>query len=267
MQTNLSIFLSITFLMTFGATPSVAQTADYDKFSVGLGVFFTDRETNTRFDSEDGIAGTDVDLEGDLGLDKSDSVFRIDASYRFAPKHQINFSAFDLSRSASSQLQKEISWQGSVFLVGTVVEADFDLTIYKIDYTWRFVQRDQGYFGVTGGLYIADFSTRLSAPETNQLELSNATAPLPVIGLRGKYDFSKKWSFRADGEIFFLEYGDWGGSLYDVYAGIEYGLFEHMGIGIGVNAVKANIEVTKPDLSGNLDFQYEGALVFFTFDF
>jgi len=230
-------------------------------------VFITDRETNTRFDSTDGTPGTDVDLEADLGLEKSDSVFRIDASYRFAPKHQITFSVFDLSRTASREIQKEIRWQDSVFLINTIVDTDFDLAIYKIDYTWRFMQRDQGYLGVTGGLYIADFSIRLSAPTTNQQEVSDATAPLPVIGLRGAYNFSEKWLFRADGEIFFFEYGDWDGSLYDVYAGVEYKLFEHMGIGIGVNAVKMDLGVTKPDLAGKLVFQYEGALVFFRFDF
>ena len=90
--------------MIFGPSTAHAQTEDYDKFSIGLGVFFIDRETDTRFDSSSGSPGSNVDLEQELGLSKSDSVFRIDGYYRFAPKHQINFSAFDLSRSASRQI-------------------------------------------------------------------------------------------------------------------------------------------------------------------
>ncbi len=249
--------------MIFEPSTVHAQTEDYDKFSIGLGVFFTDRETDTSFNSSSGSPGSDVDLEQELGLSKSDSVFRIDGYYRFAPKHQINFSAFDLSRSASRQIQTQINWKNTVFPIDTVLNSDFDLAIYKIDYTWRFLQRDNGYLGLTGGLYVADFAINVFDPLTSRLELSEATAPLPVIGLRGKYDFSGKWSFRADGEFFFFEYGDWDGSLYDIYAGLEYGLFKHMGIGIGVNSVKMNLGVTKPDLTGDLDWEYSGALVFF----
>jgi len=253
--------------MFFGLSTAHAQTEDYDKFSIGLGVFFTDRETDTRFDSSLGAPGSNVDLEEELGLSKSDSVFRIDGYYRFAPKHQINFSAFDLSRSASRQIQGQINWKNTIFLVDTVVNSDFDLTIYKIDYTWRFMQRDNGYLGLTAGLYVADFGINVFAPLTSQLGLSDATAPLPVIGLRSRYEFSEKWSFRADGEFFFFEYGDWDGSLYDIYAGVEYSLFKNMGIGIGVNAVKMDLGVTKPNLTGNLDWEYSGALVFLRFNF
>jgi hypothetical protein len=83
--------------MTIGAPAAIAQTEDDDKFRLSAGVFFTDRETDTRFDSVFGTPGTNVDMENVLGLDKSDSVFRIDGQYRFANKHQINFGLFDLS--------------------------------------------------------------------------------------------------------------------------------------------------------------------------
>ena len=206
-------------------------------------------------------------MEEELGLDKTDSVFRLDGYYRFAEKHQINFSAFDLSREATTQIQKDISWNNTVFPIDTVLTSDFDVTIYKVDYTWRFMQRDKGYLGLTGGLYIADFDFDLFTTNVDLFDRSGATAPLPVIGLRGEYNFSEKWSFQADGEIFFFEYEDWDGSLYDVYAGLEYQWFEHMGIGVGVNAVKMDLGVTKTNLSGDLDWEYKGALVFVKFNF
>ncbi len=228
----------------FGLPTAIAQTEDYNKFSLSLGWFFTDRETDTRFDTSIGSPGTDVDLEDELGLDKTDSVFRLDGYYRFAPKHQINFSVFDLSRVATTQIQKDISWDDTVFPIDTVLTTDFDLAIYKVDYTWRFKQRDNWYLGLTVGLYIADFNIDLFTTNADLFERGGATAPLPVIGLRGAYEFSERWTFRADGEFFFLEYQDFDGSLYDVYAGLEYSVSEHMGIGVGVNAVKLNLGLT-----------------------
>jgi hypothetical protein len=253
--------------MVFAAPAAVAQTEDYDKFSLSLGVFFTDRETDTRVDTTFGSPGSNVDLEEELGLDKSDSVFRFDGLYRFAPKHQLDFSAFDLSRSASTVIQETFTWDDTEFEIDSSLNSEFDLKIYKAAYTWRFLQRPQGYLGVTGGLYIADMQMILSAPLTNLREASSTTAPLPVFGLRGEYNFSERWSFRASGEIFVYESGDFDGSLYDVYAGFDYRLFENMALGIGVNTVRMDLGVTKAKLRGELDWQYEGGLLYFKFNF
>jgi hypothetical protein len=85
-----------------------AQSADFDRFSVSLGLFVTDRDSKTRLDGEIPGSGTEIDLENDLGLDKSDSVFRLDSYYRFNEKHRLDFSIFDLSRTASKQIERDI---------------------------------------------------------------------------------------------------------------------------------------------------------------
>ena len=266
MKAKVPICLSLTLWVAYSASAALAQSDDYDKFSLSLGVFFTDRESDTRIDSSMGSPGTDFDAEEVLGLDKTTSVFRIDGYFRFAPKHQINISAFDLSRSATAQLLQDIDWGETMFVAGTEMDSNFDLRIYKIDYTWRFMQKDQGYFGATGGLYIADIGIGITGSFLGQQEIGDVTAPLPVIGLRGEYNFSERWSFRADAEIFFFEYGDFDGSLYDVYAGVDYNVFEHMDIGIGLNSVRMDLGVTKRFFTGNFDWEYTGALLFVKFD-
>ena len=262
-----SLLMSVVVLMCLEMPTAMAQS-DVDKiFSLSIGVFLTDRSIKTGVDGIAGMVGTEVDLEGDLGLNRSDSVFRIDGYYRFNQKHRLDFSVFDLSRTASKVIQKNIEWNDTLFPIDTTVDSDFDLTIYKIAYTWSFMRRDKGYLGLTAGLYIADFGTRLEAEAIGELESSGFTAPLPVIGLRGQYDFSEKLSFRASGEIFAIEYEDYSGSLYDIYAGLDYQFFKHVAIGIGVNSVKLNIGISKDKFNGDIDWRYDGGLVFFKFDF
>ncbi len=246
---------------------AMAQVDDDTKFSFSVGVFLTDRNSETSVDGSLGMSGTTVDLERGLGLNSSDSVFRIDGYYRFNQKHRLDFSAFDLSRSASMAIQSDIDWNGTVFPVGTVVDSGFDLEIYKLAYTWSFIQREKGYLGMTAGLYVADIGLSLVGEAIGERESRGITAPLPVIGLRGQYDFNEKLSFRASGEVFALEYGDFDGSLYDFYAGLDYQFFKHMAIGIGVNSVSFDIGITRENFIGNLDWQYDGGLVFFKFDF
>ena len=262
-----SLFMPLVALMFLDIPTAMAQADDDTKFSISIGVFLTDRNSKTRVDGTAGMDGTEVDLEGDLGLNRSDSVFRIDGYYRFNKKHRLDFSVFDLSRTASTVIQKDIEWNDTLFPIDTTVNSNFDLAIYKLAYTWSFMRRDKGYLGLTAGLYIADFGTRLEVEEIGALESAGLTAPLPVIGLRGQYEFTNKLSFRASGEIFALEYEDYSGSLYDVYAGLDYQFFEHVAIGIGINAVKLNIGISKDRFNGDIDWRYDGGMLFLKFDF
>lgn len=249
------------------SAPAMAQSQEIDRFSVSLGIFLTERESKTRIDGEVPDSGTPVDLENDLGFDKSDIVFRVDGVFRFNDKHRLDFSAFDLSRSASKQIQKDIEWNGEIFPIDTTVDATLDLNIYKVAYTWSFLRRDNGYIGATAGLYVADIGTSLAAESIGRASSSGVTAPLPVLGLRGQYDFAEKWSLRGSAEVFAIEYGDYSGSLYDIYAGVDYQLFEHMAVGLGVNSVNLDVGVSKGNFDGNLDWTYSGGLLFFKFDF
>jgi len=261
------VAIFFTLLSMSISPPVLAQSTDFDRFSLSLGVFLTNRDSQTRIDGQIPDSGTPIDLENDLGFDKSDAVFRVDGVFRFNEKHRLDFSAFDLSRSASKQIQIDIDWNGELYPIDTTVNAGVDLSIYKLAYTWSFLQRDKGYLGLTAGVYVADVGTSLAAESIGRSSSSGVTAPLPVIGLRGQYDLAEKWSLRGSAEIFAIEYGDYSGSLYDVYAGLDYQLLEHMAIGLGLNSVKINVGITKNNFGGDLDWRYDGGLLFFKFDF
>ncbi len=254
-------------LLFSGAPAGAAQSADFDRFSVSVGVFFADRDTRTSVDGDIPGSGTDVDLENDLGFNKSDSVFRFDGYFRFNEKHRLDFSAFDLSRTGSKQITEEFVWKDTLYPVDVLVNASLDLSIYRLAYTWSFLRRDNGYLGASAGVYVADIGTSIAAESIGRSSSGGVTAPLPVFGLRGQYDFSEKWSFRGSAEIFAIEYGDYSGTLYDVYAGLDYQLFEHAAIGVGINSVDIGVDITKPNFNGDLNWRYSGGLLFFKFDF
>ena len=243
----------------------VAQDLEGDRFSLSLGVFVTDRDTDTQLDGT--TTGSDINFEKDLGLDTSDTVFRVDGYYRFNERHRLDFSVFDLSRSASATIDRDIQWGDSLYTVNTVVDTDVDLKIYKAAYTYAFMRRDKGYLGFTAGLYIADTRSSIAEQNLGQAEIGDVTAPLPVIGLRGEYAISERWSFRASGEFFALEYEDIDGSLVDLYAGVDYQILDNMALGLGVNSVSFDVDATKTSFAGALDWQYVGGLVFLKFNF
>ena len=256
----------IVALLSLLVAPMAAAQDDH-KFSLSLGVFLTDRNSDTQIGIEGQSVGTPVDLEVDLGMDTSDSVFRIDGYFKFNERHRIDFSAFDLSRFATKDIDKEIDWNGTIYPIDTTVTGDFDLNIYKLAYTWSFMRRERGYLGVTGGLYIADVSARLSAQGIAERDGGSATAPLPVLGLRGQYRLSDKWTFRASGEFFGMKYDEFDGSMIDLYAGIEYQVSDRTSLGFGMNSVTIDLGIEASDLNGEVDWHYDGGLIFLKFDF
>lgn len=241
---------------------AMAETAGMEKASLSLSVFLTHRDSSTRLDGSTVDPGTDVDLENDLGLDRSDSVFRVDAFYNFNEAHRIDVSWFDLSRTSSKEVERDIEWNGTLFPIDTAINSEFDLDIYKLAYTWSFLRKDGNFLGATAGLYIADTGTTLSADSIGAREVTSATAPLPVIGLRGQYFFAQKWSVRASGEFFFFEQNDWEGDLVDLYLGVDYELSRRMAVGLGFNSVTFDLGVSRENFTGQLDWGYSGALVF-----
>ena len=147
------------------------------------------------------------------------------------------------------------------------MKTDNDLSIYKAAYTYSFLNRENGYLGATLGFYVADFKMSIAEENLGQSEIGELTAPLPVIGLRGEYALSDRWSFRASGEFFFIEYDNVDGSLVDIYAGFDYSILDHLSLGIGFNRVTIDVDATKSSFGGALDWQYSGALAFLKLDF
>jgi hypothetical protein len=248
------------------ASAANATSLDGDRFSLSLGVFITDRDTKAQLDSSQGD-GTETDFEKDLGLDSSDTVFRVDGYFRFTEKHRTDFSLFDLSRKKRKQIERDIQWGDSLYSIDTVIESNLDLAIYKAAYTYSFLHGDSGYLGATIGVYVADTSMSLAEQNVGQAEVGELTAPLPVIGLRGEHRLSDRWTFRASGEFFFVEYDNIDGSLVDLYAGFDYSVLDNLSLGIGFNSVTLDVDATKSGFSGGLDWQYSGALAFLKFNF
>ena len=261
----IQVVLTLVALAGFQSAP--AQSELDDRVSISLGAFITDRDTDTQLDSDALGRGTVIDFEDDLGLQSSDSVFRLDGHYRFNQKHRVNFSVFDLSRHSSTAIQRDIQYGDEIFSIDTVVKADFDLRIYRLAYTYSIMQRDNGYLGVTFGAHTADSKIGLADQNLGQSEISEITAPLPVLGLKGEYEFSDRLTLSATGEFFAVEFDNVDGSLIDLYLGIDYQVIEHVAVGLGFNSVHMDVDATKSDFSGSLDWRYEGALLFFKFDF
>jgi hypothetical protein len=245
-------------------------SADSPWATYGLsgGVFISDTNTSIRLGT--GV-GVDLDAEDLLGLDSTNTVFRIGGLWRFSDnqRHRVDLSWFAFHRSGSKTVGEGFEFENSdgetvEIEAGTEVDAFFDIDIYQLAYSYSFLQDDRVDFAAILGLYIMpiDFGIKV-AGVVDQEGKQDVIAPLPTLGLRLDIVLTPKWYFRSGTQLFYLEYEQFKGSLLAAHTALEFKPWTHLGIGLGADSFKLRVEADGEDypsidLKGNLEFDYFG---------
>ena len=89
-------------------------------------------------------------------------------------------------------------------------------------------------------------------------ESVSASAPLPNFGVWYMYSMSPKWAFKGRVDWLDVDVGEVGGSLLNISIGVNYQIFEHVGVGLNYNSFDLDASVKKSNWRGGVNFTYEG---------
>jgi hypothetical protein len=264
------------FLPTAGrASETDTHTEPWEKFGIQAGYFLSAVDSGVRLGT--GL-GVDIDVEDLLGLDSSSSVFRVGALWRFTEnrRHRLDFSWFSLNRDGTRRVLEDFSFEnkdGETIVVnaGTTVDAFFDVDLYQLAYSYSFLQDDRLDLAGLIGVYVAPIDVGLAVSGlVNEQGSADFTAPLPVLGLRMDIALTPRWFIRTGAQAFYLEYKRFTGSILKVNAALEYNPWEHVGIGLGFDTMRINVEAEDEDwpgidLNGKVNFNYAGLQLYLRF--
>jgi hypothetical protein len=255
----------------FAENPA-SQDTPWEKFSLNAGYFISN--TNTDLSLGSGL-GVTVDVEELLGLDTTNSVFRVDTFWRFTDnrRHRFDLTWFSFRRDGSTTIGKDIEYEDdegniNTIVAGTQVNTKFNLDIYKAAYSYSFFQDDRMDLAANIGLYVMPIDIGLQATGAfNADETERFTAPLPTLGIRMDFAITPKWFLRSGFEIFYLEINEFTGTIYESHAAIEYLPWKHFGFGLGFNTFHLDIDADgedypQIDFVGELNFKYTGLLLY-----
>jgi hypothetical protein len=168
---------------------------------------------------------------------------------------------------------QDITIDGVTYPTGTQVNTSFDLDVYKATYSYSFLQDDRMDIGAGIGLYIMPLRFKFSASGLVNGQVSEAiTAPLPVLGLRADFALTPKWFLLSKIDLFYLEYKQFKGAVYDTSVAVEYKAFKRVGFGLGVESFNLAVEAEGEDypgidFRGKIEYQYLGAMLYASFYF
>ena len=276
---HIVVLLTLVAALVLNVASALADEEDvespWETYSLSVGYFISSLDTSIRLGT--GI-GVDLDAEDLLDLDETMSVARLDGSRRFG-RHRIDFSWMSLNRKATRVVQESFRFENSegeevTVEAGATVESYFDLDLYEMTYSYSFIQDERIDLAAAFGLYLAPIGVGVAAQGTingvdyaEEKATSKFTAPLPMIGLRMDVALTPKWFVRYQGQMFYLEYENFKGTLYASSVAVECKPWQHVGFGLGYDILRMQLEAIgedypEIDFKGNIGFQYSGLMLY-----
>jgi len=255
---------------SFGAAEEGEPASPWHRFSLTAGGLLSAVDSSVRVGPSG--AGIEVDVEQALGFQTGVTSARVSGAWRFTrnKKHRFDLSWIDLTRKSDKTLKTDLDLgNGLILPAGSGVSSEFGLQLIKTEYSYSFVQDERLDMAATFGFYVApiDFKFQASGLSTAS-DSFDVTAPLPLGGLRMDLLISPKFYLRSSMSVFYVEVGDYKGSMQDLIVACEWVPTKHLGVGLGVDSFRLGVDqdgsTSIPGVSsrGSIGLEYTGLMLY-----
>ncbi|MFO6423356.1 hypothetical protein [Motilimonas sp. KMU-193] len=219
-----------------------SSTALAGEWSLSLGGFYTTSNTTMDVKSPLGDKDFGLDFEKDLKLSEEKWLPYANLNYQFNDKHSVYFDWKRLHRSATQErvtepFETDLGGDTTYIIqAGARIKTTLNIDIATLGYGYSFYQDDKWDLAATLGMHIMWIEIGLNGemgacvndscagtpilPNTNAFK--DTTAPLPDVGLKGRYLITPNWAVLGQAQYFYLSVDQLDGSLIDLNGGVEY---------------------------------------------
>ena len=218
----------------------------YDKWQFTGAATWVLLGSEARVDPENGGEGTDLDLEDDLGLDKSEFQGRLAVRWRPGRRHELEVGYQFIRRNNSRTLRDTIVFADTSFPAGFDAKTKFNSDNAFLVYRFAFMAKENTQLGLSLGLGALFLGSSIDGvgfidPDSVHVKAGfDQVAPLGSLGAYGRFRFGDRWHVGAEAraigitidrfDISVLEGGlstqyffspSWGAELGWSYSGVE----------------------------------------------
>lgn len=253
------------------AAPKEEPKLPWRDVEINIGAYLAAVDSRLSVEGSNGV-GASIDTEDLLGMDESVLSLRLGASVALAKRHRLHLDFFDLSRSASTTLGQDITFEGTTYPLGTEVDSRLGLQIFNLTYGYSILLDERVNLALTFGIHGLRTAMRLDADDLGVQESERFFLPIPLPGMRFDVALTPKLWLRQRLELLWLGTQTYQGLLTDFSFNVEYALFDHVALGIGYNVVRMKLQMKDDEFpavsfKGEFDFQFNGLQLYLNFFF
>lgn len=248
--------------------------------TVGLRVgsmYASSFKTEASLDSDFGI-GTSVRLEDEIDMDDNTDSFRADLYWRLGRRHRIDLGWFDLKRSGTRTIERDIRWGELEFDVGASVTAELQTEVIPLRYSYNILTGEDHELGLGFGIYgmmlRASMQGQVSTgsgggASVEDSETFRTPVPLPLFSIQGGWAFADR--FRAVGllQYFYIDLetnigqlDEVEGSIIDASLGVEYDATDNVCVGASVNWFRFDAMAREEPLELEVEYAFTGLFLY-----
>jgi hypothetical protein len=242
-----------------------------EKFKLSAGFFLPINNTKIQVGANGAAAGTDIDFQKDLGFGASIATFLTNFQWRISRRSRINLGYFNMKRSSTHTLQKDITFDTTTYHVNSSVTTYFNTAIYQFSYGYAIIEKPTYEVGISIGAHtvgakagIALNGTNVGASKDNNFGF---TAPLPDLGVWGGYAFSNRFAAALDFSYLSLTVGNITGSILSYNLIFSYKLTRQLDLSLAYTGLNFNVSTTKKNVTGDFRWGYNGPTIGASFSF
>jgi hypothetical protein len=161
--------------------------------------------SDIRIDGADGT-GTDIDVEDDLGMEKTKIQPRFSLRWRPGRRHELEGGYQWARRNADKTLARDINFGDSTFTAGADIHSVFNTDLAFLTYRFAFTAKERTQIGAALGLGVLFLDVGVEALGTGSGPLSGRSfdvsksvkGPLGSLGLYGRFLAGDSWQFELD---------------------------------------------------------------------
>jgi hypothetical protein len=270
-HSNLAVVLALAATSILSA--QAARADDFIKggqetLSFNLGGIFNQFDSSVRLDGA--ARGTEFNLEGN-GLNDSVSSFMASGTWRISDRNRIDALYFGVKRDASRSSTRDITVNDQTIPAGSTVSTEAKTDYLFFDYRYSFYKSDAWEFAGVLGLYGGKFDLTVAGPGVvvgSPVNVSESTTvPLPLIGLSADWYIQPRWKVSSLLSGMQAKVGDYDGNVTVFTLSTDYMFTRNLGLGVSYLYSEINVDVSKSDFNGNVNFKNNAGLFYATFRF
>lgn len=241
------------------------------RFKVSAGGFFPLNNTEVQVGTNNGNAGTKIDLEDDLGFNKSSSSFMGTFEWRISRRSRLGAEYFVLNRSANKTLEKQIDFRDHTYNINTRVTSFFDVQIARIYYGYAFLSKPKYEVGLLIGAHVlfGDLGLRVEANQASAeyRDSFNFTAPLPDVGIWGEFVLAKRFGLNVNANYLAAKVDNISGRILSYNLSVLYNVYQNFSLTAGYTGLNFRIDDKEERVNGYVKWGYSGPTITATYSF